>query len=370
MKEKQMHSTRTASTARRTCVILAAVLVTATACSSNSASDPGGSAAGDAGCAAPSTVVFADNPPINVLAVRPVAEGMHAFDPVEKACHTTIKVVEYGNASGIINALVGGQADIASASALSFAKVEAQGEQMQIVFSAFIGGGAVLIGRKQYEASRGSDIAKYSGGTFGYPDPSGSCAFFTQAAAEHAGLNWASQKRVAFGSNSAAPATLSSGRADILCTDPSTAAAAVAAGSAYVVFNTNDQSAAVPVLGLQLGGVYGMTKSFVDKYPVLTQKLVDAFYKALKAIQAVASDPAKVLALYPEADQGPLSRGWNQSWPLVAPAITENDGSMPQKAIDDTLAFDQKVGLLGASQIAAIRAMFNNTFIEKAHQGN
>jgi NitT/TauT family transport system substrate-binding protein len=341
-----MHPIRTAS------AVLVAVLAACTACSSSGGSS---SAGGTSSCAAPSTVVFADNHPINVLAVRPVAEGIGAFSALEKQCHTNVKVVEYGNGGDIMNALVGGQADIGDSSAGSFAKVAAQGKQMQVVFSAFIGGGAVLIGGKKYEADRGSDVAKYAGATFGYPDPSGSCAYFTQAAAEKAGLNWASQKKVAFGANSAAPVTLASGRADLICTDPSTAAAAVHAGTAYVVFNTNDQKTAVPIVGLQLGGVYGMNKSFVDKYPVLTQLLVDAFHKALKAIQAVASDPAKVLALFPKADQGPLSAGWSESWPLVAPAITANDGSMPQQAIDDSLSFDVKVGLIMAPQAAAAR---------------
>jgi ABC-type nitrate/sulfonate/bicarbonate transport system substrate-binding protein len=192
----------------------------------------------------------------------------------------------------------------------------------------------------------------------------------TQTVAEHAGLNWSAQKQVAFGANSASPAVLASGRADIACTDSSTAAAAVAAGTAYVVFNANDRSQAVPVIGLQLAALYGMNKSFVEKYPVLTQKLVDAFYKTLRTIQAVASSPAKVLALFPQEDQGPLTPGWEQSWPLVAPAITQNDGSMPQQAIDDTLTFDQKVGLFTSSQIPAVRQMFNNTFIQKAQQGN
>jgi ABC-type nitrate/sulfonate/bicarbonate transport system substrate-binding protein len=344
--------------------VLGVCLAATAACSSGSSASAGGSAS----CAAPGTVVFADNHPINVLAVRPVAEGIHAFDALQKQCNTKVKIVEYGNGGDIMNALVGGQADIGDSSAGSFAKVAAQGKQMQVVFSAFLGGGAVLIGRKKYEADRGSDIAKYAGGTFGYPDASGSCAYFTQAAAEHAGLDWNKQKKVAFGANSAAPVTLASGRADLICTDPSTAASAVAAGTAYVVFNTNDEKTTVPILGLQLGGVYGMNKSFVDKYPVLTQKLVDAFHTSLNAIQANASDPAKVLALFPKADQGPLSKGWAQSWPLVAPAITANDGSFPQQAIDDSHSFDQKVGLLTDSQVAAARSMFNNTFIDKAKQ--
>lgn len=364
-----MRTTRTALLATKALAALVtatAVLAVTSACSSDSSSGSGGTDQ----CAAPKTVVFADNHPINVLAVRPVAEGINAFDELEKACNTKVKVVEYGNGGDIMNALVGGQADIGDSSAGSFAKVASQGKEMQIVFSAFLGGGAVIIGRKQYESSRGSDIAKYGGGTFAYPDASGSCGYFIQTAAEHAGLDWSKQKKVAFGANSAAPVTLASGRADLLCTDPSTAAAAVAAGSAYVVFNTNDRDATVPVLGLQLGGVYGMNKSFVDKYPVLTQHLVDAFVKALKAIQAVATDPAKVLALFPQADQGPLSKGWNESWPLVAPAITANDGSFPQEAIDDSLEFDQKVGLLDATQVAAARSMFNNTFVDKAKQGS
>jgi ABC-type nitrate/sulfonate/bicarbonate transport system substrate-binding protein len=366
-----MSTARAASTARRTCAILAAVLVTAAAaCSTASGGNSAGSTAAAGGCTAPSTVVFADNDPVNVLAVRPVAQGIGAFDALEKECHTTVKVVQYGNGTGVVDALVGGQADIAAASTTSFAKIEVQGKQVQIVFAPFIGGGAVFIGRKQYEASRGSDIAKYAGSTFAYPDPNASCAYVTQVLAEHAGLNWSAQKQVAFGATSAAAAVVASGRADILCTDPSTAAAAVAAGTAYVVFNANDQSTAVPVLGQQIDDVYGMSKSFVEQYPVLTQKLVDAFYKALRTIQAVASSPAKVLALFPQEDQGPLTPGWNQSWPLVAPAITENNGNMPQKAIDDTLEFDQKVGLLTSSQIPAAREMFNNTFIQKAQQGN
>jgi ABC-type nitrate/sulfonate/bicarbonate transport system substrate-binding protein len=356
------------------CSVLAAVVVTATACSSTgttngASSGSSGSGAGSSrGCVAPSTVVFADNHPVNVLAVRPVAQGIDAFGQLEKQCHTTVKVVEYGNGGEIMNALVGGQADIGDSSAGSFAKVEAQGKSMQIVFSAFLGGGAVLIARKQYQASRSTDIARFSGSTWGYPDAAGACAFFDQAIAEHAGINWADQAQVAFGANSAAPVTLASGRADILCTDPSTAAAAVAAGTAYVVSNTNDRSTTVPIMGLQLGGVYGMNKSFVDEYPVLTQLLVDAFLKSLKAIQAVSSDPAKVLALFPQADQGPLAQGWDQSWPLAAPAITANTGAMPPQAIDDTLAFDQKFGLLTASEISAARSMFNNTFVSKAIQ--
>jgi ABC-type nitrate/sulfonate/bicarbonate transport system substrate-binding protein len=153
----------------RICAVLAAVVVTATACgsagSTNGASSASsGSGAGSSqGCVAPSTVVFADNHPINVLAVRPVAQGIDAFGALEKQCHTTVKVVEYGNGGEIMNALVGGQADIGDSSASSFAKVEAQGKSMQIVFSAFLGGGAILIARKQYQASRGTDIAKFAG---------------------------------------------------------------------------------------------------------------------------------------------------------------------------------------------------------------
>jgi ABC-type nitrate/sulfonate/bicarbonate transport system substrate-binding protein len=111
-----------------------------------------------------------------------------------------------------------------------------------------------------------------------------------------------------------------------------------------------------------------MNKSFVDEYPVLTQLLVNAFLKSLKAIQAVSSDPAKVLALFPQADQGPLAQGWDQSWPLVAPAITANTGAMPPQAVDDTLAFDQKFGLLTAAEASAAQSMFNNTFVSKAMQ--
>ena len=101
----------------RLCAVLAAVVVTATACSSAGSTNgarsgsSGTGAGGSQGCAAPSTVVFADNHPVNVLAVRPVAQGIDAFGQLEKQCHTTVKVVEYGNGAEIMNALVGGQVD-------------------------------------------------------------------------------------------------------------------------------------------------------------------------------------------------------------------------------------------------------------------
>jgi hypothetical protein len=90
--------------------------------------------------------------------------------------------------------------------------------------------------------------------------------------------------------------------------------------------------------------------------------------KSLKAIQAVATDPAKVLALFPQQDQGPLAKGWADSWPLVAPAIVANDGTLSDKAVTDSLAFSQKFSLLSSADATSARAMFNNSFVQKAVQ--
>jgi ABC-type nitrate/sulfonate/bicarbonate transport system substrate-binding protein len=353
------------------CAVAASVAgVLAVAACGSGGGGGGGAGAGGSGCTAPPVVTVAVNQPINVLANRLVAQGTGVFTGLEKACHTSIQYLTESNGLGITNALVGGPADVAESSAVSAAKLEGTGQHVVVVFASFIGGGSIVVGAKKYQSSRGTDLAKYSGSTWGYPDPTGTAALYLQTAATKAGVNWSAQKTVAYGLNSAGLAVLQSGRLDIAEMDPSTAALTIQTGVGYMVLNTNDAKTAKPVIGVQIGSSYVMTKSFVDKYPVLTQMLVDGWYKALRESQAAASDPARVLALFPAANQQSMSKGWASSWALVAPAIMASNGAMSSQAVSDTLSFAERYKLLTAAQAAAAASIFDNKFIDKAMSGH
>jgi ABC-type nitrate/sulfonate/bicarbonate transport system substrate-binding protein len=288
---------------------------------------------------------------------------MGAFADVEKKYGLTIHFTETGSAQDALNAMLGGSADMSVASLANFLKVQAAGKNVVATFAPFIGGGGVLIAPKKYEQERGTDLSKYADGTWGYTREGSVSQLLMKLAAEHAGLKWDDLKKVAFGQPSAGLPLLEAGRIDVAAVDPTTAGQAIDSNVAYLALNFNDPKTAGPIIGEQLGTVYGFNKSFVDKYPEVAKALVGALSEGLDAVNKVANDPAAVLALFPPDIRAALNSGWAQAWPLSAPGVTASDGSMPPKAVADTLSFSQSAGLLTPQEAATASTVVNNSFL-------
>jgi NitT/TauT family transport system substrate-binding protein len=347
-------SATTAAAATSTTAVAAPSTATATTATPSST----------APAAHPDKVTIADIVPTAPFAARYAAMGMGAFDDVEKQFDLDIEFVEFGNGTDTLNAMLGGSADMASSAATGFIKAQGAGKDVTTVFAPFIGGGSMLIGAKKYEADRGTDLKKYDGATFGYTREGSSSQLYTAQAVTSVGLDWAKQGHVAFGQVSAAIPLLEAGRADVVTTDPSTSAQAMNSGVGYLILNTNDKATAEPLIGLQLGSLYGFNKSFVTKYPEVTQALTDAFMKGLAAVKKAGNDPAAVLALFPKDIQDKLRDGWDQAWPLTAPGVLASDGSTPDKALQDTVKLTETAGLLTAEEAQAATKVVDNSFVE------
>jgi ABC-type nitrate/sulfonate/bicarbonate transport system substrate-binding protein len=286
-----------------------------------------------------------------------------AMKAVEKKYNTTINRTEFGLAQDATNAMLGGSADMSISGLTSYLTVEAAGKDVKAVFAPFYGGGGVLLGAKKYEKDRGTDLSKYDGSTFGYTRAGSVSQLLTQVAAERAGLTWADTPQVAFGQPAAGIGVLQAGRADAIATDPTSASQAINAGTAYLLLNFNDPKTSYPVIGQQLGTVYGVNNSFAQKCPELTKAIVGALGKGLAAVKKVGDKPNKVLKLFPADIQAKLTDGWAGAWALSAPGVLASDGTMPDRAINDTLTFYLNEKLLTPKQAATVTKVVDNSFV-------
>jgi ABC-type nitrate/sulfonate/bicarbonate transport system substrate-binding protein len=313
--------------------------------------------------AAPSTVTFADIAASAPFAAEYAARGTTgAFAAVEKKFNTKINFTTVATPQDSANAMLGGTVDVSFAALQSYLIIQASGKNVVATIAPFVGGGGVIIGAKKYEQSRGTDLSKFSGATFGYTKEGSASQLYMQSVATKAGLNWASTPHVAFGSPSAGLPLLEAGRIDVAAVDPTTASKAIAAGTAYLILNFNDAKTAGPI-GQQLGTVYGFNKSFTTKYPDLTKALVQAMLTGLKAVKKVANDPAAVLALFPSDIQTALSSGWAGSWQLSEPGVVASDGTMSAQSVSATLQFTQTNGLITAAQAATASTVVDNEYV-------
>src|SRR5579875_2005482 len=285
-----------------------------------------------------------------------------AFNKVEQEFHTTIKFEQFGTTQNAQDAMLGGSADMSIAALGDWLVIDAAGKPVVATFAPVVGGGGVLVGAKKWEQSRGTDLAKFAGSTFGYTREGSASELYMEIAVNKAGLNWSSLPHVAFGQPAAALPLLQAGRLDVAATDPTTAAQLISSGAAYLILNLNDPKTAYPVIGEQLGTVYAFNKSFVDQYPQLVKALDGALLQGLNAVKAVSSNPSSVLALFPSNIQQALSSGFSEAWPLSAPGVDASDGTMPDSAVQATISFGESVKQLTPAQAAVASNVVNNSY--------
>lgn len=312
----------------------------------------------------PDTVTLADFTPSSAFAAQYAAFGKTgAMKAVEKKFKTTVKVTTFTSNADSMSAMLGGNADFTCNSLTAFGTVAAAGKAVTVAFAPFIGGGGVLIGAKKYEKSRGSDLAKYAGSTFGFTRVGSASQVLLKLSAERAGLDFSKEKQIAFGTPPAGIGVLQSGRADLVAVDPTTAGAAIDAGTAYLILNWNDPKTAYPVVGEQITNAYGFNTAFVKKYPALSKALIQALVTGLDAVKKVANKPAKVLKLFPADIQAQVKNGWTTAWKLSVPGIVANDGTISGRGLNDTLTFNQTAGLLTPAALAAVPKLIDNSLV-------
>jgi NitT/TauT family transport system substrate-binding protein len=352
-------------------VFVAAASILATAgCSTNANGNGSTSAKGASNTvgAVPSshTVTIAIDPSQgSINAAQYTAEGIGAFEQVEHKFHVQINFpVLSGSGTTFISAIQGGSADAGEFAGGQVMKAVAQGVKLTSVFSFYTGGIIVLVAQKKYQSSRGTDIAKFNGATWGYTAAASTTSTQAEAVAKHFGLAWNKQMQVALGSPAAMEPALAAGRADIIAMNPQSAAEAVTDGTGYIVFNSLDPSVAGPILGQQMGAQVVFSTSFTKSYPQLTQAIVGAYVAGLRRVQKLLQNPAAVLGTFTKQYQDYFRSGFAKTWELEAPALKQGDGAFSPESIKETENFGVEYGLLPTSDLTpAISSAFDNSFV-------
>ncbi|WP_433502976.1 ABC transporter substrate-binding protein [Pseudonocardia halophobica] len=347
--------------------ILASVAVGAVAlagCGGGASSGSGGTASGPK--APPSVAIATSGTYITIFA--PLWAAKPDLDKVAEKYGTKISFTPFGKGGDAQTALLGGSAQVnAGTSSSDTAEAAAKAQPLVAAANMFTGGGVVLVGAKKYEAERGTDIAKYGGGAWGYTAEGSSSMVASVAIAEHAGLSWADQKGVALGSVAAFEPALQSGRADIVAMDPTSAAKAIANGNGYPVLNTNDAKVFEPVSGTILGNSIVVTDEFRNQYPEFTQAVVTAFISGLNKVKNVTDPNAAYAMMPPEYQKAhPNDAQFANEWALCQPAFAITDGSYSPQAIADTLKTTELTP--EQQQSPQIKGLFDNSYVDAAYK--
>ena len=283
-----------------------------------------------------------------------VARGQNLFAPVGQRFNTTFEFIDAGAGGDMIALVAGGTADGLLVGTGPHAAAIAGGVPITAVVPLLQNGALVLVGAKKYEQERGKDLSKYADATWGYTGPGSNSEIISQYAAKRAGLTWTDLKTIAFGQISAGMEGVRANRLDIVAVDTSTAGKMIEEGIGYLA--SNDQP--------EMYGAYlTLPTSFVEKYPELTQAIVDVYLEGRKMVKEVGDDAPALLALFPEEYRKALQPGLSAAWPITRPLLTGSSVFTPER-MDVTVKFLLDNSLLKPDQEQAFRDSFTNKFVE------
>lgn len=311
-----------------TVAILAATLA---ACGQSSGSHDNGSAA-----KAPDKVTFGTAGGQNVaFASHFNAVSSGAIESALKQFDTKLGQQDYGSGQPLIAAVASGDVAFAVLPLDVVLALNLKNRGLVGLSVVSNGGSTVLVGASKYKDSRGTDLAKYDGAKWGYTREGSQTQIVAKIMATNAGLDWGHQQGLALGSTSALGPALSAGNVDLAAMDPVSAAAAVSDGTGYVIANSEESSQLFPLS--HSGTALVAQKSFVDKYPDLTQAVVKAEITGLLDVTGHIDDPAYILKQMSPDFRKVNGANWDIEWNLVKPAFANVSGGFTEATLQDTV---------------------------------
>jgi ABC-type nitrate/sulfonate/bicarbonate transport system substrate-binding protein len=347
-------------------IILSAVALAVAACSSSPAATT--SADGSGGCTAPPVVTIAENT-IPIQLSLNMAQGLGYFHSVEQACHTQINFNVVEQPTAMIPALFSGQAQFIAVGTGNILNAAVQGKKFLVLLSTGQGGGGVLVANTA-DKSKGTGLQALknygAGTTWAVGSLGGPSQLISDALLDSLGIDYKKVTFVPVGT-SGLVAAVASNKAAIGFASPSQAGAGATAGQTYPVMYTASK-AVYDALGYFSEGAFATTPGFAQKYPELTQMLVNAEVKGLIACRTYFNNATGALKLMPDSFQATANKtAWDSTWQETAFAAAPLTGMITQQELADEVNMSIKYGLLPAgSQLPAGTA--DTSWVEKAYQ--
>ena len=209
-----------------------------------------------------------------------------------------VEINDFGGGAKSLQALVGGSVDVVTGAYEHTIRMQAKGQDVRAVceLGRFP---AIVIAVRKDRADRIRSVADLKGAKIGVTAPGSSTALTAQYAMVKAGLKPSDAAFIGVGGGAGAVAAVRRGEIDAISHLDPVIAKLEADGDIQVLVDTRTEAGTRDLFGgPNPAAVLYTKKAFIDANPNTTQRLTNAFVKALKWLQAAS--PEQVAGTVPE----------------------------------------------------------------------
>jgi hypothetical protein len=300
-----------------------------------------------------------------------LAMGAGYFNQVDKRFHTTIRFDSYASGNLTEAALLGGTDQFAEEGTANFMAPVLQGKDTVAALSGGVALGAVMMAPAKYESSRGTDISKFSPGTWCEIGVVGPDAADLKLVAGVYKLGLSKLNVTNIGSPASLLPTIQSGQCSFSSGEASAAAEGIVDHISYVPLNLASPVPTIPLAGEVLDLPLTTTLGFIHRYPHLAQAIIDATVKSLLFIQKNINNPTALYNRLPQDVTAAVTlQAFKGSFSLAKEAFVaeNNNGSFTLQQIDDTVSFNEASQQIPPNAQADPRKLFVNKLVLQAYK--
>ena len=201
-----------------------------------------------------------------------------------------VEINDFGGGARSLQALVGGSVDVVTGAYEHTIRMQAKGQDIRSVceLGRFP---AIVIAVRKDKAGQIKSAADFKGAKIGVTAPGSSTALTAQYAMVKAGLKPADASIIGIGAGPSAVAAMKKGEIDVISHLEPVIAKLESDGDIQVLIDTRTEAGTQALFGgTNPAAVLYTKKDFIDRSPVTTQRLVNAFMKSLKWLQSATPE--------------------------------------------------------------------------------
>jgi NitT/TauT family transport system substrate-binding protein len=288
-----------------------------------------------------------------------LAERLNAFR--EQGLNVVIN--DFAGGARSLQSLVGGSVDVVAGAYEHTIRMQVKGQDIRAIIELGRFPGMVLAVKKSHQG-KVKTFGDLKGMKVGVTAPGSSTHFLLNALLGKDGVKPNEVSVIGIGAGPSAVAAMKKGEIDAMINLDPVITKLVQDGDVFILADTRAEADNAKLLGGNNPAAVIYTKNdFIQKYPVTTQKLVNAFYKTLKWLEKASVDD--IVKTVPEAyylgDRVLYAAAVKGSHPMYS-----RDGVIPakgmQNALDMLVQFDKE---LAAAKID-LKVTFDDRFVKKA----
>jgi NitT/TauT family transport system substrate-binding protein len=201
-----------------------------------------------------------------------------------------VEINDFGGGARSLQALVGGSVDVVTGAYEHTIRMQAKGQDVRALceLGRFP---AIVIAVRKDKAGQIKSAADFKGAKIGVTAPGSSTALTAQYAMVKAGLKPTDAAIIGVGAGPSAVAAMKKGEIDVISHLDPVIAKLEADGDIQILIDTRTEAGTRALFGgSNPAAVLYTRKDFIDKNPVTTQRLVNAFMKSLKWLQSATPE--------------------------------------------------------------------------------